>query len=71
METALFWRLANVSKALLPIREAYEWKHDISHEIKKQLLDLLPIREAYEWKRNTAMSHALFLRLSSILASNS
>ncbi|ELP56351.1 hypothetical protein O53_955 [Microcystis aeruginosa TAIHU98] len=36
---------------MLPIREAYEWKHNFPNLPDPRKGVLLPIREAYEWKR--------------------
>ncbi len=38
--------------ALLPIREAYEWKHSERSLRTSASIALLPIREAYEWKHS-------------------
>ena len=51
METLLIaLALAFAALALLPIREAYEWKHSGLPLAVLGSAFLLPIREAYEWK---------------------
>ena len=52
---------------LLPIREAYEWKHRALRTMQHTQNFLLPIREAYEWK----LSPAIRIRQIDFLASNS
>ena len=42
-------------QALLPIREAYEWKQHCQNFCLHGLNFLLPIREAYEWKLDFAV----------------
>ena len=68
MET-LFWTRGPLKHDLLPIREAYEWKHPLAgNNATLVASNLLPIREAYEWKQLKSSDH---VGNNSKLASNS
>ncbi len=63
METQILFRGDKITSCLLPIREAYEWKHNVGDKFGHvEVTHLLPIREAYEWKRCVGLIHELTLQ---------